>query len=237
MSSIIESLQEVKNAAQDQTAASQALSDEVSGKVAEINSVVSGARQDIDNFISGERSNYPFYRLTKNQSLEGVDGSVPDHWSSASDVTYTLVQTVLDNVAWGDRTDEEKELLDILGGAGVQYTKSNFNIWRMDWTSIAPEHTLYQKVNHSVGITVCALTKVLSGSISNYWATGSVVGEWKVSGMYIPKSNLGYVHCHPQRLSETGSMLFALPACVAGRVPFESGMWGDYPYIGDGQDG
>lgn len=215
--------------------ASDRLTGIVDGKIAEIDGRVSQAQTQVSGYIAGARGEAPFYRLTKNQTLTGTSGSVPSFWSSGAGITYTLVQSVNTGIEWLDRTAEEQALLQAMGRGGIKHFYRNFNIWRMDWTEVDHLYTMYQQINLSTPSTTAAMTKLLSGHIDGFWADGAT-SEWKLTGRYNGYANLAYTHIHPNRRTPTGSMLFALPATVAGHVPLDANTWGEYPYIGDTQN-
>ena len=221
-------------------ASSNNLTTVVDGKIQNIDQRVDQrvdqSQVQVDGFISNARKEFPFYRITKNQLLTGTTGSVPSHWSSGGGTSFTLVQSVNTGTLWENRTAEEQALLTAIGRSGVQHFLRNFNIWKMEWSTPTPSHTMYQQVNLSTITTVAAMVKLLSGSLSGHWAQGAVLNEWKLTGSHYGRTNLAYTHCHPYRGSPTGSILFALPACVTGHVPIEDGVWGEFPYIGDTQN-
>lgn len=198
-----------------------------------VNSRVAKAESDVAAFIGGARVEYPFWRISKNQMLSG-NGAIPDFWVTGSGATYTRIQTVAGSKPWADRTAEERGLLTAAGRQGADYLSASFEIWRVDWTTDTPSYLAYQSLNLPPVSTVAAYTKLLAGNISDHWAHGAEIDQWKITGThYHAPGNLYYTNCHPIRRSPTGSMLFALPAVVAGRVPIESGTWGLFPYLGD----
>ncbi|MFT4925640.1 MAG: hypothetical protein ACI8WB_001733 [Phenylobacterium sp.] len=199
---------------------------------------VNQAESQVTSYVSDARAEAPFYRISKNQVLNGTTGSVPDHWNSNTGLTYTLVQSVIAGKQWADRTAEEQALLTVMGRVGMVYIYVNFNIWRMDWTSQglpAGSYTMYQQVNNSTVITIAAMTKLLSGDINNYWAHGAK-SEWSLTGIHSTPTPHGYQHTHPYRQTETGSLLFALPAAITGKMPLDPTLWGIFPFIGGTQN-
>ncbi len=207
----------------------------VDNKIGEIDSRVTQAEGQVNAYIANARTELPFYRLTKNQVLSGTDQSIPSYWRSGAGMTFTLIQSVNTGIEWADRTPEEQSLLTAMGKSGIKHIYQNFNIWRMDWISAEPIYTMYQRINMSTPSTTAAMTKLLSGIIDGHWANG-VTSEWKLTGSYHGRDNLSYRHPHPYKRSETGSLLFALPATVAGHVPLDANVWGTFPYIGDNQN-
>lgn len=215
--------------------ASDRLTGVVEGKISDIDSKVQQAQTQVDDYIATARGETPYYRISKNQALAGTDGHVPDFWHSGEGITYTLVQSVNDSVDWVDRTPEEQELLTAMNSTNTRYVSVPFNIWRMDWTLADHTHTLYQRVNAPVPITVAAMTKLISGSTYASWAQG-VTNEWTLTGVHEGLTPHRYSHIHPYRTSATGSMLFALPAAIAGHIPLDAKNWSLFPYIGDTQN-
>ncbi len=217
-------------------AASDRVNGLVSSKLNGYDSRVTAAQAKVSNYISTEDAYKQFYRLSKNDVLAGVSGNVPDFWFSSDAFTYTLVQEVQTAKAWDDRTEEERDLLRAMSRQGTYYIYRNFNIWRMDWTPTQNYHALYQRVNNAIASTVGAMTKLLSGSIEHNWAHGAT-NAWKLTGYHLDPSRNDYIHhMHPVRTSDYGSMLFALPAAIAGHVRLDASYWGTFPYIGDQQD-
>lgn len=208
----------------------------VNGKVANIDNRILSGQQNINDFITNGKREAPHYRLSKNQRLMGTSGSVPNQWISGDNVTYTLIQNVDVSTVWADRTAIEKELLTAMGRENERYVYRDFNIWQMDWTSASHTHTLYQTVNGSNHLTIAAMTKVLSGGITGYWAEGAT-NEWKLTGYHYNPTIHRYHSIHPHRQTETGSMLFALPAAITGHLPLEAELWSIFAYIGDTQNG
>lgn len=218
----------------DLVAANDRVTNLVSGKLSAYDTRVAQAESKIDSYTNTADVYVPFYRLTKNDALTVTSGSIPDHWHSSNAFTYTLVQSVETAKAWDDRTEEERDLLRAMSREGTFYIYRNFNIWRMDWTAGEDDGGLYQKANSIVPTTVGAMTKLLSGSIEGNWAEGAT-NEWKLTGRHIPPSSWNYHYIVPSRTSDTGSMLFALPAAIAGHVRLDASYWGTFPYIGDQQ--
>lgn len=217
------------------TQANDTLVTTLNGKTAQINTKVAQSQTQVSDFVLPHREQSSFYRLSKNQSLDGTTGSVPNFWGSGTNVTYTKVQDVVSGIAWNTRTEEEKALLTAMGQENVVHYFKNFSIWRMDWTLDDHGVTLYQNINGGVATTIAAMTKLLSGSISNYWAHGAT-NQWKLTGEHSAATPYGYHNIHPIRQSPTGSMLFALPAALAGWHPLDARKWGFFPYIGDTQN-
>ena len=193
-----------------------------------IDAKVVAAKSQIDTYVAGARGEMPFYRLTKNQRLNGTSGSVPEHWSSGSGITYTLVETVRGNIPWEDRTELEKDVLTAMGCAGTRYLWKDFKVWRMAWSSNSPPYTMYQQMPSHVISTTMAVCKVESGSISGHWADGAT-SEWKITGQVYGRGRHMYTHCHPYKGTPSGSVLFALPCVIAGKHHFNN--HGIYPYL------
>lgn len=193
----------------------------------------------LSNRLLAQEHGYSTLRLSANQRLLGA-GATPDGWLVEPSMTLAKVFTVNTDVLWANRGVEEKALLTAMGLEGVRYINEAFDVWRMSWTTLpadpAFQYTLYQKVVGSGAVTVAAMTKLESGSISNYWAEGAQLGAWKNTGQHVAGSPLGYLHIHPMRASTAGSLLFALPAAVSGHVELDAKKWGQYPYIGNTQN-
>jgi hypothetical protein len=84
-----------------------------------------------------------------------------------------------------------------------------------------------------------AFVKVTSGQVSGAWAEGAVMDEWKLCGtVYRGLGGQGYSSSHPYALSDSGSMLVALPATVLGHVDLSEPLnWWLFPELNDGVDG
>lgn len=219
----------------DLVSAVNAQTQEVIGKMGAIDARMSAKESEVDQHIAQGLERQPSYRITKNQRLLGNAGSI-NHWVSGGGCTYSLVQEVSSSRPWAERTEEERALLTALGLGGVDYLYNSFNIWKVEWSTRSPTRILYQHINTSIKTTVAGMVKLLSGGVSEHWAEGAVQGEWRLCGEQYARRNLGYTYCHPHRTTDSGAMLFALPAVVTGSVPLEQGVWGLYPYIGDAYD-
>ncbi len=214
---------------------SDRLTEAVAGQIDAIDSRVKQAQSEADELIANARSEQQFYRLNKNQALTGTSGAIPDFWQSGNGVTYTKVQEIKAGIEWEDRTPLEQELLTAMGREGEKYVYKTFNIWRMDWVASSHTHLLYQQVNAATPATVAAMTKLLSGKIIGSWADNAT-DQWTLSGLHLGLVPYRYHHMHPYRQSGEGSMLFCLPAAVAGYHSLKAEHWGVFPYIGDEQN-
>lgn len=219
-------------------AANGALAVTVNGKHAEYSTKMAQSLSQINNTIYPARNKAPYYRLTKNQLLTGTSGSVPTGWSTHPDCTFTLVQSVVETTEWNDRTEDERELLTLMGRTGEKNYFDTFNIWRMDWVDSDIDnysYTMYQGVNGSTAVSVAAFTKILSGDIVGYWADGAT-NQWKLTGNYYGFNKHRYHHIHAHRQTPIGSVLIALPAAITGFINFDPKTWGQFPYIGETQN-
>ena len=201
-----------------------------------IEEAVSTMGETVDEYIQNSREEYPFYRLTKNQGLtRSATSGAPDYWSSAGNVTYTIVETVRNAIEWQDRTALEKEVLTAMGSSETTHIYSPFNIMKMEWSDRSPVgYTLFQRCSSQVCSSAIAVCKILEGEIGEHWAHGATKDTFKITGTLYPRSPHMYTHCHPIRYLDTGSLLFALPCVVAGKHHFKN--HGFYPYIGDSQN-
>lgn len=220
---------------QQAVVALQAAADAYHNKIGHINQRVTTAEAEIDQFITDARHEIPNIRISKNQTLAGA-GNIPDYWLAHHDMNFELVETVKADAAWETRSQLEKDVLSTLGLSshyGRQWITRSFNVWRMTWSRMQDDggyrHTLYQKVSAPGLITVAALTKLVSGSLTGaYWAHGAG-SDWAITGGHYEQTPNAYHFIHPYRASETGELLFALPGAVMGHVSFAD--WWLYPYV------
>ncbi|MFT4925644.1 MAG: hypothetical protein ACI8WB_001737 [Phenylobacterium sp.] len=209
----------------------------LNNKLNEIDTRVAQAKAAIDAASDLALKNSFPYRLSRNQRLLLTAGTVPDFWSSGAGITYTQMQTIEIVTPWVDRTELEKELLVAMGRDGLGYSYVSFNIWRMQWSTldVADRSTLFQQVNASTAVTVAAMTKLISGTVTGHWAEG-ITTQWSLTGQHFPPNEHGYIHMNPHRHSTSGELLFALPAVIAGEKALVARDWWTFPYIGDDQN-
>ena len=182
-------------------------------------------------------STYPFFRITSNQILTGTqtgtNSDTVSGWtinSGGCGVALKWIQTVSNGVLWANRTPEEQALLTAMGRPNIQYVANAFNIYRMSWSAVCP-WTFYQHIPNSPQFTVAAFTKLESGVITGWWATG-IQSSWSLTGVHAGASAEGYSHPHPATSSVTGSLLIAMPAYVPGYVDLTQPInWGWFPYV------
>lgn len=180
-------------------------------------------------------SSMPIIRLTKNQALIGSSGSAPTGWTAHPSCTLTNICNVGSEVPTG-RHPIAQELLNYIGINHVMYFGLGFNIWRIGWTASTP-YLMFQFLNLSNPLmTVAAYTKLESGQVGGCWAEGAT-NTWKLTGQ---QAFGGMMHqywmLHPTPISSAGSLLFALPAAVTGKLNLsDPQQWALYPYIGDQQ--
>lgn len=213
------------------TTAADNLTQEVIGKMRTIDARVATKEQEIDSFIASARNEIPNLRITKNQTLDGPADSIPNHWFAHSDMKFERVGTVRSGIEWSARTPLEQEILTALGYSGIEHFTRSFHVYRMTWeqlSSAGSGYTLYQQFSAPGLITVAAVTKLVSGEIDHFWTKGAT-NKWKITGVKFSLGRLDYSHCHPYRQSQTGEILFALPACVMGDIDLAH--WGLFPYL------
>lgn len=178
---------------------------------------------------------FPFYRITPNQVLKGTTTGTNDSvtgwlFGDPSCASIEFVQTVNYNVPWGSRTAEEQALLTAMGRPNQQYLASSFNIYRLLWTQ-AGCGTLYSSTPALPYLTTAAFTRLESGAIAEMWVTG-ITSAWTLTGTHLQPNYLGYQNPTPKATSGSGSILFAMPATVAGWVDLTTPLnWGWFPYL------
>lgn len=181
-------------------------------------------------------SSMPIIRLTKNQALIGSSGSAPTGWTAHPSCTLTNICNVGSESPSG-RHPIAQELLNYIGINHVMYFGLGFNIWRIDWTASTP-YLMFQFLNLSNPLmTVAAYTKLESGQVAGCWAEGAT-NTWKLTGQQAVGGMMHqYWMLHPTPVNNSaGSLLFALPAAVTGKLNLSNPQqWALYPYIGDQQ--
>lgn len=181
-------------------------------------------------------SGMPIIRLTKNQALIGSSGSAPTGWTAHPSCTLTNICNV-GSGSPNDRHPIAQELLNYIGINNIVNFGLGFNIWRISWPA-GTSFLMYQFLNLSNALmTVAAYTKLESGQVGGCWAEGAT-NTWKLTGQ---QAFGGMMHqywmLHPTPVNGgAGSLLFALPAAVTGKLNLSSPQqWALYPYIGDQQ--
>lgn len=179
-------------------------------------------------------SSMPIIRLTKNQALIGSSGSAPTGWTAHPSCTLTNICNVGSEVP---HHPIAQELLNYIGINHVMNFGLGFNIWRIAWTASTP-YLMFQFLNLSNPLmTVAAYTKLESGQVAGCWAEGAT-NTWKLTGQQTMGGMMHqYWMLHPVTVNNSaGSLLFALPAAVTGKLNLNNPQqWALYPYIGDQQ--
>ncbi len=187
---------------------------------------------EVDTAITNFSSQYPLFRLTHNQKmLPNAEGTAPLNWWQGAGCTMELVEKVSGSVDPAARSALAQEFL-IAVGQNRMYFATGFNIWRLrynaapSWISF-PGTAIVASPHTSIG---CVAKHESGDLINNGYLTGLEAGQ--PAKMLLTKSGSSpadYWHVHPISSAQTGSVLIALVAVVAGNVP--SGFWHVFPSI------
>ncbi|HHE0447289.1 TPA: hypothetical protein ACN34S_004413 [Vibrio parahaemolyticus] len=217
----------------------------VAGKMGEIDNRVDAAKQEYKQLIGDIRSDFPFYRLTKNQELK-INGALtvgstgtPDGWANRDDTGHLveLVAFTQTGVVPENKDPIIQDMFtDILGGI-PKHNQPDFAVIRIttkpDYPpqSISNLYTLYQgPIPDGVPLTFGGWIKAESGNVRFLTSASEgiipVDGKWHEKTRHVNMSNGGASYTFgPHLYIEPGaSCLLALPAVVAGKVP--AGKWG-----------
>lgn len=210
----------------------------VAGKMREIDNRVDDAESEYHRLIDGIRSDFPFYRVTKNQELKTNAGLVvgtqgtPDGWTNRSPSKITC-----EIVAYSETGTPEKDpvvhkmWMDIKGYVPT-HNQPDFAVIRLaaslDYNESDP-YTIYQgPLPTSVPLTFGCWIKAENGIVRAFDGGSKPISteKWEEVVLHRNMSSGGasYVFGPHFYLSPGASCLIALPAAVAGKVPV--GKWG-----------
>lgn len=231
MSSIAEEIAELKVASAAQTAASQALSQEVAGKMAAIDQKTHENTAKVDSELAKIQTKLPRIVITKNQVLDiNSETGLPYGMSIHEKVIVTPYMTISN---WNMKPSDQMEVLQQMEqDMGVDlrktdYYRREFKILKMKWNDHlgwlafpqAADDPNATSIPVNTFITLGAFVKVLSGSLQHAWADGSQLGKWFFCNTKIVPSGFGqYLNLHPVTTSSSGEILVALPAAITGHI-------------------
>ncbi|EOD9110299.1 hypothetical protein ACJRNF_004600 [Vibrio parahaemolyticus] len=215
----------------------------VAAKMGEIDNRVDEAEQEYRNLIDGIRSDFPFYRLTKNQELkiggtltEGKTGT-PDGWSNrdASKISIEIVAYTETGKLASEKSPIVQKMWTDLKSWIPQHNQPDFAVIRLtvDASAISEsdQYTIYQgPLPNGVPMTYGCWIMVESGEVKTFSNSPSQVvpndGRWHERILHRNMSNGGasYEHGPHFYLAPGSSCLLALPAVVVGKIPV--GKWG-----------
>ncbi|MGF1748163.1 hypothetical protein [Vibrio cionasavignyae] len=231
MSEYTVQLQKVIDASIQQTEASKKLADDVAKIKPSIDQRMGEAEKEYDQLIANIHSDFPFYRLTRNQELrvngsltDGLEGT-PDGWvNRAKGIHHCRIVASTES---GVEPDKKSPIIqqmwtDIKGGV-PKYNQPNFAVVRVSTSpdaepsSINTFYSLYQgAIPSGIPMTFGGWIKVEQGDVRFLSPNESDRvpddGKWHEITRSINMSNGG------------ASCLIALPAVVAGKLP--KGKWG-----------
>ncbi|EGQ8456750.1 hypothetical protein KGV31_004046 [Vibrio parahaemolyticus] len=219
------------------------LTSEVTSKMAQIDQRVDDAESEYHGLIAGIRSDFPFYRITKNQELKvgglltaGATGT-PDGWLNRKSSIHTC-EIVIDSQSGtlpAAKHPEVQALFMDLKGVVPQHTQPDFAIMRVSTdpseppSNISTFYSIYQgPLPNGIPYTIGMFIKVETGEARACGASHAVPadGKWHEILVYGEMANGGanYFHSPHLYVPPGSSVLIALPAVVAGKVPV--GKWG-----------
>ncbi len=215
----------------------------VNNKIGQIDQRVDDAESEYQGLIAGIRSDFPFYRITKNQELKvggvltaGATGT-PDGWSNRKASIHTC-EIVIDSQSGtlpAAKHPEVQALFMDLKGEVPQHTQPDFAIMRVSTDPSEPPadistfYSIYQgPLPNGIPYTIGMFIKIESGearACDRYHGVPAD-GKWHEILVYGEMANGGanYFHSPHLYIPPGSSVLIALPAVVAGKVP--AGKWG-----------
>lgn len=224
--------------------ASNNLTKAVDGKIDEIDSRVSSAENEYKGLISGIRSDFPFYRLTKNQELKistlltpGSAGT-PDGYINRNATFHTceIVANTQTGVLPANKHPEIQAMFNDLKGGVPQYNHPDFAILRISTAINATDtngqyYTIYQgPIPNGIPYSIGAFIKVEVGSafFGRQGPSFAVPadGKWheRIIRNDMASGGTSYDFGPHVYVAPGSRVLIALPAVVAGKVP--DGKWG-----------
>lgn len=245
MSEYTQQLKKVIDASIEQTQASKKLADDVAQIKPSIDKRVDKAEKEYEQLIADIHSDFPFYRLTKNQELkigdslvEGTEGT-PDGWVNRASSIHKcrMVATTESGVEPDKKHPIIQDMWRDIKGSIPKHNQPNFAVVRVSTSpdaepnSINKFYSIYQgPIPNGIPITFGAWIKVEQGDVRFLSSRESDKvpndGKWHEVTRSVDMSNGGANYTFgPHLYIEPGaSCLIALPAVVAGKVP--SGKWG-----------
>jgi len=225
--------------------ASNNLTGVVDGKVQEIDEKIEQAGKKYQALMAGIQSDFPFYRLTKNQELKingglivGTSGT-PDGWVNRSPGIHTceLVASTETGVEPADKDPIIQAMWRDIKGGVPKYNNPNFAVARVSTAvDAAPGdakvfYSIYQgPIPNGVPMTFGAWIKVEKGDVRFLSSSDNDVvpndGLWHEITRHYNMINGGasYIHGPHLYIQPGASCLIALPGAVAGKIP--EGKWG-----------
>jgi hypothetical protein len=228
------------------------LTNTVTGKVGEIDKALADARLQYDAQLLDLKSRLPRLAVTKNFTLlPNTAGTLIDSWGIHGQVTTTKLRSITPvSQAVGRPAADVEFMLKVQADVREQfpnfdiratdYWRGAINVWQMKWTEAdsspwlafpyATDQTLANgaaAVPLNSYLTLGAFVRVVDGSISGAWSTGSQKGKWRwCSAVVSPSGAFGaYFHLHPMRTSSTGLIEIMLAGACTGVVT-DPGDWG-----------
>lgn len=216
----------------------------VAGKMGQIDQRVNNAEIEYQNLIGGIRSDFPFYRVSKNQELKisgvltpGTSGTPDSYinrnadWHKCEIIAYTQSGILPEN-----KHQEVKSLFNDIKGGVPQYNYPDFAILRVSTTINAEGwageyYTIYQgPIPNGIPYSIGCLIKAENGDVRfgrpGIEFTVPADGRWHERILRYDMTTGGTSYdLGPHLYVAPGARaLIALPAVVAGKVP--DGKWG-----------
>ncbi|HCH4229654.1 TPA: hypothetical protein NKV81_004474 [Vibrio parahaemolyticus] len=217
----------------------------VAGKMGEIDNRVNEAEQEYKSLINGIRSDFPFYRLTKNQELK-INGSLsvgstgtPDGWANRDNTVHEC--EIVAYTETGKEPDQKNPIIQDMYRDIKNYipkhNQPDFAVLRVSTKadtppdSISSFYSIYQgPLPSGVPMTFGAWIKVEKGDVRflSSQANDQVPndGSWHeiIRHYEMSAGGANYTFGPHLHLEPGASCLIALPAVVVGKIP--QGKWG-----------
>ncbi len=237
---IEQKITDLQRTSAEQTAASQALSQEVAGKMGEIDKELKESKAKVDGYLASARSENAIYRQSRNQSCLLTEGSLDFFNKNAQfDINVSLYRTINSGTEWDDRDSEEQEILTSMGMENYKHFQpSEIRVMRLEWSGfVSSEHSSHTMYPNPIGngsgtLTIGSYAKLIAGSIGGSWLNG-IDAEWGLCGHNSQGKSGRYLHAHPRTKSPAGEALFIWPAIVSGYITIDraSPRWSFWPCI------
>ncbi|MCG6428402.1 hypothetical protein [Vibrio parahaemolyticus] len=225
--------------------ASNNLTGAVNNKMGEIDQRVDNAEQEYQALINGIRSDFPFYRLTKNQELK-INGSLvvgskgtPDGWANRDSAVHEC--EIVAYTETGKEPDQKslivQDMYRDIKNYIPKHNQPDFAVLRVSTKAEAPPDSInkffsiYQgPLPSGVPMTFGAWIKVEKGDVrflsSNSGDQVPNDGRWHeiIRHYEMSAGGANYTFGPHLYLEPGASCLIALPAVVVGKIP--QGKWG-----------
>ena len=233
----------VVNASVEQTTASQALAQEVAGKMGGIDRKLEESEAAVNDFMMGARGEMSHVLVSRNQIM-APEGNAIRGFSTIGLASFEVVKEATMYASRSNDIDHTGNgyAADFRNNVYSGYVNTAFHILRLKWTRNSASHPARLDNNYSQGYQQGAVTtgcylRLLSGDIEGSMTPKIDHGNgWKFYGMRRRVNNLNdaFYGSHTKiglssQPGASGEMLICLFGSVSGYVPYENNVWGLFP--------